>query len=152
MENIIEPTNEDIAFQVYGAIKEHRNSLPVKDISFTSVSLNDIARLIDIYPVAILSQIDENGILNLFNRASSDLFGYAPENVVAKLHTADLVPAEERGRRTDIFDYVRSQRKTVDFDTFRLHKIHGRIPIHAWVFPYELNGIANIAAMGKMLY
>ena len=88
---------------------------------------------------------DSNGLLNVTNRAAAELFGYKMTELVGML-SEKLVPERFREQRTKLFKRILEEQILVELDGLRLNKSREEIPIHGWVFPYQLGNNLSIAA------
>jgi len=86
-------------------------------------------------PKGILSQ-DTEGILNFFNPAAGEIFGYTPDEAIG-MPSVNLSPPELREGRKGVFQEIVENRIMKELTTVRLNKAGERITIHAYIFPYE---------------
>ena len=150
MAHYINTPNAGIGLSVWRAIKYNnlRYGLDFEEgvVNGDNLQIHPTIRRLWNSNYAVLSQ-DNDRLLNFFNPAAQELFGYTQEEAIG-MPSEKLVPKRFRKDRNQLFEDVLKKGIVGKIDAIRLRKDCLEILVHAQVMRYNLSkdeyGIAAI--------
>src|SRR5690606_22266113 len=113
----------------------------------TEIELARLAAIVASSNDAIVSK-DLNGIVNSWNVAAEQIFGYTAEEMIGRSITT-IIPDELRSEEDDILRKVRNGEPVEHFDTVRLTRDGRRISVSVTVSPLR-NRRGDIVGASKI--
>jgi PAS domain S-box-containing protein len=109
---------------------------------------NQLAAIVDSSDDAIISATPE-GIITIWNAGAERLMGYTADEAIGR-PVGILIPPERQEEECKIFEQVRQGQRVDHFETERLRKDGGRVPISLTAVPIRdgqgrITGISEIA-------
>ncbi len=109
---------------------------------------NQLAAIVDSSDDAIISATPE-GIITIWNAGAERLMGYTADEAIGR-SVGILIPPERQEEECKIFEQVRQGQRVDHFETERLRKDGGRVPISLTAVPIRdgqgrITGISEIA-------
>lgn len=107
----------------------------VSDRKFTEDALRQFAAIVESTDDAIIG-MDLSGIITGWNKAASDLYGYAAEEVIGN-SVSILIPPEQFQEEQGILEKIRRGERLVHYETVRRAKNGDRVAVSLTISPIE---------------
>lgn len=141
--------NSKLAKALLSSIEKYSLNFTLGEIMDNPISLHESVNLLYYGHPAILCE-DPEGRLMFYSQHGESIFGYTTDEAIG-MHSVDLAPERFREGRKQLFNEIIERDKPETIGTVRIHKSGKEINISAQVFPYEIGGQKNIAAIVKKL-
>ncbi len=141
--------NSKLAKALLSSIEKYSLDFTPGEIPSNPISPHEAVNLLYYGNPAILCE-DKEGRLLFYSQHGESVFGYTTDEAIG-MDSVDLAPGRFREGRESLFKKIIEEERPIEVEAIRIHKSGEEIKIAAQVFPYEIKGEKNIAAIVKKL-